>query len=37
MCGAIVEAGQRLGFATPYNNAMLWLVKALEVNYQKGN
>jgi 2-dehydropantoate 2-reductase len=37
MCGAIVEAGQRLGFATPYNNAMLWLVKALEANYQKGN
>jgi 2-dehydropantoate 2-reductase len=33
MCGAIVEAGQRLGFATPYNNAMLWLVKALETNY----
>jgi 2-dehydropantoate 2-reductase len=37
MCGAIVEAGQRLGFATPYNNAMLWLVKALEANYQKEN
>ena len=35
MCGAIVEVGQRLGFATPYNNAMLWLVKALEANYQK--
>jgi len=33
MCGAIVEAGQRLGFATPYNNAMQWLVKALEANY----
>jgi len=33
MCGAIVEAGQRLGFATPYNSAMLWLVKALEANY----
>ena len=37
MCGAIVEAGQRLGFATPYNNAMLWLVKALEANYRKEN
>jgi len=37
MCGAIVEAGQRLGFATPYNNAMLWLVKALEANYPKGD
>jgi 2-dehydropantoate 2-reductase len=33
MCGAIVESGQRLGFTTPYNNAMLWLVKALEANY----
>ena len=33
MCGAIVEAGQRLGFSTPYNEAMLWLVKALERNY----
>ena len=37
MCGAIVEAGQRLGVATPYNNAMLWLIKALEANYPKGN
>jgi 2-dehydropantoate 2-reductase len=33
MCGAIVEAGRRLGIATPYNNAMLWLIKALEANY----
>jgi 2-dehydropantoate 2-reductase len=33
MCGAIVEAGRRLGFPTPHNNAMLWLVKALEANY----
>lgn len=33
MCGAVVDAGQRLGLATPYNNAMLWLVKALEGNY----
>jgi 2-dehydropantoate 2-reductase len=36
MCGAVAEAGQRLSVATPYNNAMLWLVKALEANYQKG-
>ncbi len=35
MCGAIIEAGQRLGIATPYNHAMLWLVKALEANYPK--
>jgi 2-dehydropantoate 2-reductase len=30
MCGAIVEAGRRLGIPTPYNNAMLWLIKAME-------
>ena len=35
MCGAIVEAGQRLDVATPYNHAMLWLVRALEANYPK--
>lgn len=35
MCGAIIEAGQRLGIATPYNHAMFWLVKALEANYPK--
>jgi 2-dehydropantoate 2-reductase len=28
--GAIVEAGQRLGIATPYNGAMVALVKAVE-------
>jgi 2-dehydropantoate 2-reductase len=30
MSGAIVEAGRRLGVPTPYNNAMLWLIKAME-------
>ena len=30
MSGAIVEAGGRLGIATPYNNAMLWLIKSME-------
>ena len=35
MCGAIVEAGQRLGLTTPYNHAMLCLIKALEANYAK--
>jgi 2-dehydropantoate 2-reductase len=35
MCGAIMEAGQRLGIATPFNQAMFWLVKALEANYPK--
>lgn len=28
--GAIVEAGKRLGLSTPYNQAMVWLIKALE-------
>ena len=31
--GAIVEAGQRLNIPTPYNNAMVWLIKALEANF----
>ena len=33
--GAIVEAGQRCGIPTPYNNAMLWMVKSLEVRFPK--
>jgi 2-dehydropantoate 2-reductase len=28
--GAIVEAGRRSGIPTPYNEAMLWLVRSLE-------
>ena len=28
--GAIVEAGRRLGIPTPYNDTMVWMVKALE-------
>jgi 2-dehydropantoate 2-reductase len=31
--GAIVEAGQRLGIPTPYNNAMVWLVKSLQETF----
>ncbi len=31
--GAITEAGQRLGIATPLNNAMVWLVRSLEEAY----
>jgi 2-dehydropantoate 2-reductase len=31
--GAIVEAGQRLNIPTPYNQAMIWLVKALEETF----
>lgn len=33
--GAIVEAGQCLNIATPYNNAMVWMVKALEGTFPK--
>ena len=32
--GAVVEAGNRLGIPTPYNNAMLWLIKALERSFR---
>jgi 2-dehydropantoate 2-reductase len=31
--GAIVEAGHRLNIPTPYNNAMFWLMKALEDSF----
>jgi 2-dehydropantoate 2-reductase len=31
--GAIVEAGRRLRIATPYNNAMVWMMKAVEGAY----
>jgi 2-dehydropantoate 2-reductase len=32
--GAIVETGQRLGIPTPYNGAMVALIKALEGSFQ---
>lgn len=32
--GAVVEAGRRLGIATPYNQAMVWLVKSLEATFE---
>jgi len=35
MCGAIVEAGQRLRIPTPFNRAMLWLVKTIEAHYSR--
>ncbi len=35
MCGAIIEAGQRLGRATPYNHAMFCLIRALESTFPK--
>ena len=31
--GAVVEAGQQLAIPTPYNDTMLWLVKALEETF----
>jgi 2-dehydropantoate 2-reductase len=36
MSGAIVEAGARFGIPTPYNNTMLWMMKAVEAAYPKG-
>ncbi|HKX60618.1 MAG TPA: 2-dehydropantoate 2-reductase [Verrucomicrobiae bacterium] len=33
MCGAIVEAGTRLNIATPYNRAMVGLIKGLEATF----
>jgi 2-dehydropantoate 2-reductase len=34
MCGAIIEAGRRLGIPTPYNAAMLGLIKGLEATFR---
>jgi 2-dehydropantoate 2-reductase len=31
--GAVVDAGRRLGIATPYNDTMVWMVKALEETF----
>ncbi len=31
--GAIVDAGRRSGVATPFNQAMVWMVRALEAKY----
>lgn len=31
--GAIIEAGQRLGIPTPYNNTMVWLIHSLEETF----
>jgi 2-dehydropantoate 2-reductase len=33
--GAIVDAGKRLGIATPHNQTMVWLVKSLEETFAK--
>lgn len=33
MCGAIIEAGERSGIATPCNRAMLGLIKGLEATF----
>jgi len=33
MCGAIIEAGARLNVPTPYNRAMIGLIKALEASF----
>lgn len=34
--GAIVEAGRRPNIATPYNDAMVWMVRALEETFTPG-
>ena len=34
MCGAIIEAGTRLNIPTPYNRAMLGLIKGLEATFR---
>ena len=34
--GAIVNAGKQFGIATPYNEAMVLMVKAMEQNYLRG-
>ena len=34
MCGAIIEGGVRSGIATPYNRAMIGLIKGLEATFQ---
>ena len=31
--GAVVEAGKRLNIPTPYNQAMVWMIKALEETF----
>ena len=33
--GAIVEAGRRLNIPTPYNNAMLWMLRSLEETFKQ--
>ena len=33
--GAIVDAGKRVGVATPHNQAMVWMVQAAEQHYLK--
>jgi 2-dehydropantoate 2-reductase len=35
--GAIVEAGRRFGVPTPYNNAMVWMIKAVEAAYPQAS
>lgn len=35
--GAVVETGQNLKIPTPYNQAMVWMVKALEATFESAN
>jgi len=34
MCGAIIAGGAMSGIATPYNRAMIGLIKGLEATFQ---
>lgn len=35
--GAIMQAGHQLNIPTPYNNALVWMVKALEETFESGS
>jgi 2-dehydropantoate 2-reductase len=37
MCGAIIEGGTRLNIPTPYNRAMLGLIKGLEATFRESD
>jgi 2-dehydropantoate 2-reductase len=32
--GAVVQAGRQLGIATPYNQTMVWMVRALQESFE---
>jgi 2-dehydropantoate 2-reductase len=34
--GAVVQGGQEVGIPTPFNDAMVWMVRALEETFTAG-